>query len=83
MKSSQEFHVASFICQTVPIQLESVKSQIQTVESAEIHADSDDGKIVFTLEGTSQELISCKIEQLRLIAGVITLAPVYHQYINE
>ena len=60
-----------------------MKAAITAVEGAEIHADSDEGKIVFTIEGTSYKDIGKKMDTIRVHKGIINLSPVYHQVLDE
>ncbi|WP_371378123.1 chaperone NapD [Thalassotalea aquiviva] len=83
MNSHQEYHVASFIAQVDPNQSDAVKACINDIPGAEIHAESATGKIVFTLEGSHQHEIGHRADQLKYKPGMLTLCPVYHQYIDE
>lgn len=78
-----EYHVASFVVQAMENQVLKVKSFIETIDGAEVHGISPEGKIVFTLESNSHKSIGIKIDQLKNHDGLITLLPVYHQYQNE
>lgn len=80
---TKEYHVASFVAQVVPSQLSSVKEAINAVDGAEVHTSSDEGKIVFTVESEYQKQIADKAESIKQISGVLTMAPVYHQYLTE
>lgn len=83
IKKAEEYHVASFIAHAIAEQLNDVKTEISTTQGAEIHAISPEGKIVFTLEGTSQQAIGKKIDQLKYHTGLYSLSPVYHQFLTE
>ncbi|MGL5608322.1 MAG: chaperone NapD, partial [Aeromonas veronii] len=53
----QEFHVSSLVVLTQPPLRHQLAEQIGALEGAEIHAVSDEGKLVVTLEGPSQRPI--------------------------
>lgn len=80
---NDEYHVASFVAHTIAAQLEEVQAEIINTPGAEIHATSPEGKIVFTIEGPTQRSIGIKIDHLKYHTGLLSLSPVYHQYLNE
>ncbi len=80
---TSEYHVASLVASPILAQLDEVKAVITAVEGAEIHAVSDEGKIVFTVEGTGFKDLDKKIDIIRGHKGILNLSPVYHQVLNE
>ncbi|WP_185962663.1 chaperone NapD [Thalassomonas sp. M1454] len=78
-----EYHVASFIMQIDVSQDAVVRQSIEATPGAEIHADNGKGKIVFTIESDNQKHIGNYADELKYQPGVLTLAPVYHQYLEE
>lgn len=78
-----EYHVASFVAQVIAAEMDQVKQAIEQVDGSEIHAVSPEGKIVFTLEGNHQAGIGRNIDKLKYHPGLLSLAPVYHQFITE
>ncbi|WP_068545982.1 chaperone NapD [Thalassotalea crassostreae] len=80
---TNEYHVASFIAQIDISQKKAVEESILSTPGAEIHATSDTGKIVFTIEADNQKKIGKYADIVRDQAGIFTLAPVYHQYLEE
>ena len=82
-EQNNEYHVASFVAQVMDTEMDNVRQAIEQVEGSEIHAVSAQGKIVFTLEGSHQAGIGRNIDQLKYHPGLLSLAPVYHQFISE
>lgn len=82
-KASSEYHVASFVAYCILAQVDEVKEAILSYEGAEIHATSDEGKIVFTIEGETHKGIGKKMDLLGVHTGIINLSPVYHQVLDE
>ncbi|WDE12765.1 chaperone NapD [Thalassomonas haliotis] len=80
---AQEYHVASFVAHALAAQLDEVQQEITQLQGAEIHAVSPEGKIVFTIEDSSQKGIGQKIDALKYHTGLYNLAPVYHQFLPE
>lgn len=78
-----EYHVASLVAYPILEKIDEVKAAILAEERTEIHATSDEGKIVFTIEGTSYKDIGKKMDSIRVHKGIINLSPVYHQILDE
>ena len=83
LQEKSEYHVASFVTHVLPDSLAAVQTLIKNTPLAEIHATTDEGKIVFTLEGDSHKSIGIKIDEIRVHKGILNLSPVYHQYVAE
>lgn len=81
MNQAAEYHVASFVAHALLADLTAVKQAINQIEGAELHAVSPEGKIVLTIEDTSQSNIGQKIDQLKHHPGLLSLSPVYHQFL--
>ncbi|AWB66870.1 hypothetical protein C2869_10685 [Saccharobesus litoralis] len=81
--SQPEYHVASFVAQAIPAQIQKVQNSILSQAGSEIHAVSDEGKIVFTIEADSQNRIGKTIDDIKQDSAILTLAPVYHQFLTE
>ena len=82
-QNTSQYHVASLVASPILAQLDEVKAVITAVEGAEIHAVSDEGKIVFTIEGTGFKDLDKKIDLIRAHKGILNLSPVYHQVLDE
>lgn len=80
---ASEYHVASLVAYPIFAQLDEVKAAITEVPGTEIHAVSEEGKIVFTIEGTSYKDIGKKMDIIRVHEGLLNLSPVYHQILDE
>lgn len=83
MSQENEYHVASFIGQITPSYEQAISKTIREIPGAEIHAISETGKMVFTIEAKQQYIIGQYIDSIKSNAGLLTVAPVYHQYITE
>ena len=78
-----EYHVASLVASCILKDVEAVKKAITAVEGAEIHAVSNEGKIVLTVEGTGFKNLDKKIDIIRVHKSILNLSPVYHQVLDE
>ncbi|WP_321149812.1 chaperone NapD [Aeromonas jandaei] len=77
---SQEFHVSSLVVLTQPILRHQLAEEIAALDGAEIHAVTDEGKLVVTLEGASQRPIMAAIDAIQALPGVLSAALIYHQF---
>ena len=83
MSQVEEYHVVSFVLQA-PLSLsDELSIMINNIDGGEVHAVSPDGKIVFTVEGLHQKDIDKKTIALKDHGGVLSLSPVYHQFLSE
>ncbi|MDO3722251.1 chaperone NapD [Marinobacter sp. chi1] len=83
MPNSKEYHVASFISLIDVSRKDAVLDSIRATPGAEVHVTNEQGKVVFTIEAEQQGVIGQRADQLKLIPGMLSLSPVYHQYIEE
>lgn len=83
MNNEQEYHIASFVAHAKQDKIANVCQAIEALPSGEVHAKSELGKIVFTLEAQSQKQIGKLIDELKNHAEILNLAPVYHQFLTE
>lgn len=83
MSDIEEYHVVSFVAHA-PLSLSEELTQIITnIDGGEVHAISPEGKIVFTVEGLHQKDIDKKTTELKDHCGILSLSPVYHQFLSE
>ena len=75
----QEVHISSLVVHTRPEFLAGVKEQIEKLPGAEIHAESDKGKLVVVVETQNQGYITDVIEKINNFEHVLNTALVYHQ----
>ncbi len=74
-----EWHVASIIVHTQPIALNTTRNWLEGLPGAEIHASSDQGKLVVVLESLTAQSILDVIDQASAHPGVLNAALVYHE----
>jgi nitrate reductase NapD len=75
----QEVHISSMVVHVKPDHLQSVKYSIEQLPGAEIHGESDKGKLVVVLETQNQGYITDVIENINNLEYVLNTALVYHQ----
>ena len=74
-----EVHISSMVVLVSPDGLQSVKTSIEALPGAEIHGESESGKLVVVLESDSQTHITDIIEKINNFEHVLTTSLVYHQ----
>jgi len=72
----QELHIAGVVVYAQPAQLESIRSCIDLVPGADVHAN-DGGKLVVTLETESTKRTLDIMDAMRALPGVIDVVLVY------
>ena len=78
----QEVHISSMVVHARPEYLASVKRSIECLPGAEIHGESDNGKLVVVLETQNQGYITDVIEKINQLDYVLSTALVYHHIEN-
>ncbi len=76
---TQEYHVTSLVVHATPNHVAQVKSDISALKGVDIHAITDEGKLVITLEGETQASILDNVETINALNGVLSSNLVYHQ----
>jgi nitrate reductase NapD len=74
-------HVASLIAHVRPEQLQSLKHWLAHFSNIEIHAESEQGKLVLVTESDGEQEILRILDELRAQTGVLNAALVYHEQI--
>lgn len=77
--SLNEVHISSLVVHALPEHLETVKTQIEQFENAEIYGDSPEGKIVVVLETQNQGFVTDTIDAINNLPNVLSAVLVYHQ----
>ncbi|WP_448551432.1 chaperone NapD [Thalassotalea montiporae] len=80
---ANEYHIASFVAQAPPQLVEALSHFVNSYQGCEVHGHSEQGKIVFTVEATSQKAIAKIVDQIRLTDEFLSISPVYHQFLTE
>ncbi len=75
----QELHISSMVVHARSEYLADVKKNIEQLPGAEIHGESDNGKLVVVLETLNQGYITDVIEKINNFEHVLNTALVYHQ----
>ncbi len=83
MTQETEYHVASFVAHSKPEGSKALAQDIEVIPGAQVHAISDEGKIVFTVEADDQRVIAHNVDQIKYHDQLLSLSPIYHQFLTE
>lgn len=72
-------NLVSMVMMTRPERLTGFKELIASVDGAEIHVASAEGKLVVTVEADDQRSLLQRIEVLQNLDGLVSSNLVYHQ----
>lgn len=75
--SDDEWHIAGIMVYAHPASLERVRNAISAMTGTEIHAISDAGKLVVTVEAPTSHAIVAQLTCLHQLEGVISATLVY------
>lgn len=75
--SDDKWHIAGIMVFAHPASLERVRHAIDAMTGAEIHAASDAGKLVVTVEAPTSQAIVAQLMCLHQLEGVISATLVY------
>jgi len=80
--SDHEWHIAGIMVFAHPASLDRVRHAIDAMTGAEIHAVSDVGKLVVTVEAPTSQAIVAQLMCLHQLEGVISATLVYQHNEN-
>ncbi len=79
---SNEYHVAALVVHCRAESQASVCEAIESMEGAEIHAATDEGKLVVTLERNNRVDLQSGMHALSALPGVLSASLTYHRVEN-
>lgn len=80
MSAATGYHITSLFVLSRPTSRHEVASAIAQMPGAEVHAVTEEGKLVITLEGAAQRTIIDCIDAINALPGVISASLIYHQF---
>ena len=72
-------NISGVVVRTRPKQLEAIRQQLSTMPGVEIHAASDDGRMVVTIENDAATMIET-MNSFHDIKGVVSTSLIYHHF---
>ena len=73
----EEVHIASLVVHAAPSRVATVAQAIRALPEARVHAVSEAGKIVVTVETDTSAAMTDQIEAMRRLPGVLSAVLVY------
>jgi nitrate reductase NapD len=74
--AQEELHIASLVVHCAPPRLDTVASAVARVGGAQVHGSAD-GKLVVTLEASTDDEMAGKVTDIQRIDGVLSATLVY------
>jgi nitrate reductase NapD len=76
-------NISSIIVHAKPTELMSVRGNIEQIPGVEIHAVTDDGKLVVTIETETDGETASTFDRINVMDGVLSAAMVFHQFESD
>lgn len=76
-------NISSVIVHARPADLPAVRGTLEHIPGVEIHAATDDGRLVVTIEADGDGETAGTFDRINLTDGVLSVAMVYHQFESD
>ena len=76
-------NISSVIVHAKPTEFLSVRGNLEQIPGVEIHAATDDGKFVITIETETDGETASTFDRINVMDGVMSAAMVFHQYESD
>jgi nitrate reductase NapD len=76
-------NISSVIVHAKPTELLSVRGMLEQIPGVEIHAATDDGKLVITIESETDGETASTFDRINVMDGVMSAAMVFHQFESD
>ena len=73
-------NICGCLVHVAPDKVATARAAMEAIDGVEVHAQSDDGRLVVVVEDTEAALASDRIMGLHQIPGVISLTLNYHHF---
>jgi nitrate reductase NapD len=80
IQDSAGIHISSLIVGALPTRLAGVQHALAALDGVEVHAVSDDGRMIVSIESAGDDATLSHFETIRQLPGVLSASLVYHQY---
>jgi len=77
------FNVCGLIAHVAEGRMNEVLDTLNKLDGVEVHAESEDGRLVIVIEDTEECLAADMITQVDRISGVLNSSLVYHQFESQ
>ncbi len=76
-------NISSIIVHAKPTALSSVRGSLEQIPGVEIHAATDDGKLVVTIETETDGETASTFDRINTMDGAMSAAMVVHQFESD
>ncbi|MCC6659222.1 MAG: chaperone NapD [Rhodocyclaceae bacterium] len=76
-------NISSIIVHAQPTELASVRGSLEQIPGVEVHAATDDGKLVVTIETDTDGETARTFDRINVMDGVMSAAMVFHQFESD
>ena len=76
-------NISSIVVHAQPGRLPAVRGALEQIPGVEIHAATDDGKFVITIETETDGETASTFDRINVMDGVMSAAMVFHQYESD
>lgn len=73
-------NIAGVVVDALPQQNRLVEQQLLALRGVEVHAISEKGRMVVTVEGENRECVADVVTEMHNLKGVLSAAMVYHNF---
>ena len=82
-RNASNMNISSIIVHAKPTELSSVRVNLEQIPGVEIHAATDDGKLVVTIETETDGETASTFDRINVMDGVMSAAMVFHQFESD
>lgn len=76
-------NISGVLVRARPENIAVVQQTLETIEGVEVHAATEDGRLIVTVEASGDGATADKVYQLQDLPGVIAASMVYHQFEDD
>jgi nitrate reductase NapD len=76
---SDTVHISSLVVHVRPERSDALRAEIAALDGAEVHAGTEDGKLVVVLETDSETETMARIAAINEMRGTIAASLIYHE----
>lgn len=76
-------NISGVIVHARPEKVAAVRARLVEIAGVEVHAVTDEGKLIVTVEEDSDRVLADTVLSLRDVPGVLSASMVYHEYADE
>ncbi len=76
-------NISSVLVSTRPERARSVECGLQMLAGVEVHAVTEEGQLIVTIEAESDRAVADRFEEINRQPGVLAVSMVYHQFESD